>query len=416
VQTTEATKITCRVDNTLNKTAGESGTVIVFLKTSEEAKCETSVCGGFLFTNDLGTVTGVSAEVDATSGAYHVKFAGTNMPTSASEDTQLFIDGKSQTLVSASDTETVFSVANSLTSTLSMKLYFAQGKAIGHEIIDAGLVLQPKLVKITPNTGSVGGTAIVASVPGVGSSQTTVDVLDSTGSSICDKVSVISYGQIECISKRVSITSQLLKVKVGTETFECTDSACNYEQAEGGAFPVVSSAVISGTTIVFTGSDFYTSGYTASASFNGVSSDTTEINSATQVTATWTSGVPIVAAATQPELKFTSEGQLKTAFFASAPAIENALQIASSSQDLSCSFAGGCTFEISAPGLTQMLKADPSKNNVTFCENAATLSEDSSADTAKLILPALSTRFSDTSFSIQTFHNLKPFRLSGTGT
>jgi hypothetical protein len=47
VLTTEATKITCRVDDTIKKDAGESGTVIVFLKTSEEAVCDSSVCGGF---------------------------------------------------------------------------------------------------------------------------------------------------------------------------------------------------------------------------------------------------------------------------------------------------------------------------------------------------------------------------------
>ena len=298
-------------------------------------------------------MTAVTADVDSATGAYHVKFTGTGMPTTAVAGTQLMIDGVVQTLVSASATETVFSVANTKTSKLSMKLYFPEGKAIGHSIIDAGLALAPKLVKITPNTGSIGGTAIIASVPGVGSAETSVDLLDQSGASICDKVSVIAYGKIECISKRVSIASQLLKVKVGTSTIECTDAACNFEQAEGGAFPAVASSAISGTTIVFTGTNFYTSGYTAQASFNGVKADTTVVDSASSVTATWTSGVPIVAAATKPELKFTAEGELKTAIYASmASDLTNALNIVSSSQDLSCSFAGGCKFEITSPGLT----------------------------------------------------------------
>ena len=63
-----------------------------------------------------------------------------------------------------------------------------------------------------------------------------------------------------------------------------------------------------------------------------------------------------------------------------------------------------------------MFKSDPSKNNLTVCENVATLSKDSTAETAKLVLPAVSTVYSDTSFGIQTLHNLKPFKLSSTGT
>ena len=51
------------MDDKITKTAGESGTVIVFLKTSEEAVCDNSVCGGFQFTNAVATITGAIAEL-----------------------------------------------------------------------------------------------------------------------------------------------------------------------------------------------------------------------------------------------------------------------------------------------------------------------------------------------------------------
>jgi hypothetical protein len=45
VQTTSATEITCRIDSdTTEATSGQGAELIVFLKTSEEAKCEDSVC------------------------------------------------------------------------------------------------------------------------------------------------------------------------------------------------------------------------------------------------------------------------------------------------------------------------------------------------------------------------------------
>jgi len=44
VQTTEATKITCRIDDTISMTTGLKGDVAVFLKTSEESPCVKPNC------------------------------------------------------------------------------------------------------------------------------------------------------------------------------------------------------------------------------------------------------------------------------------------------------------------------------------------------------------------------------------
>jgi len=57
------------------------------------------------------------------------------------------------------------------------------------------MTLTPKLVSVSPNSGSVGGTLITAVVPGAGSS---IDIVDSTGSSVCESVKLVSYGVVEC--------------------------------------------------------------------------------------------------------------------------------------------------------------------------------------------------------------------------
>jgi hypothetical protein len=81
VITTSANEITCRVDPTLYlqpKTDGTE-TMIVFLKTSEEAKCSTGVCD-WTFTSTLPEITGaITAEFDVSAGTegWNVIFAGT---------------------------------------------------------------------------------------------------------------------------------------------------------------------------------------------------------------------------------------------------------------------------------------------------------------------------------------------------
>lgn len=63
----------------------------------------------------------------------------------------------------------------------SMKLYFDVGVPEGHKKVEDGLVLTPKLVSISPSSGSVGGTVVTATVPGVGKSTKDLDIVDSAG-------------------------------------------------------------------------------------------------------------------------------------------------------------------------------------------------------------------------------------------
>jgi hypothetical protein len=68
VQTTGPNEITCRVDTENDpRTGDEPATMIVFLKTSEEATCEDC---GFTFTAVLPVVESYAAEFDAASEAW----------------------------------------------------------------------------------------------------------------------------------------------------------------------------------------------------------------------------------------------------------------------------------------------------------------------------------------------------------
>lgn len=81
---------------------------------------------------------------------------------------------------------------------------------------------------------------------------------------------------------------------------------CQYEQLANGGFPDVTGASISDeNTIVFDGTDFeFSDDYSPLAEFNGIFADTVVVDDATQVTATFTLGVPITSNETTPILSF----------------------------------------------------------------------------------------------------------------
>jgi len=63
---------------------------------------------------------------------------------------------------------------------------------------------------------------------------------------------------------------------------------------------VTAVALTDSATITFTGTSFFTSGYTAQASFNGIWADTVTITDDKSVVAKWNKGVPAVVAETVP--------------------------------------------------------------------------------------------------------------------
>lgn len=136
---------------------------------------------------------------------------------------------------------------------------------------------------------------------------------------------------------------------------------CTYEQLEGAAFPVVSSIsdAVPGQ-IIFTGTNFFITGYTGGASYGGINADTVVIDSATQVTATWDFGFPPLGQAVAPSLWFDETSSNTTHYASISANLTKPLAVTAGYNGLSCSFAGGCNLQLNAEGLSTILKNDSS--------------------------------------------------------
>ena len=330
--------------------------MIVFLKTSEEATCEPLSKCKYTWNSFLPNVTAFNLTFDESSYQWQLKASGNDF-TGDTSSTELYIANMKQTTTSVSTTEAVFIINNVTSQTLNaQKLYFDVGIPHGHSIVEASYELTPKLVSISPNSGSVGGTVITAQVPGATVSST-VSIVDSTGASICQSVSVTSYGVVEGKALAQEITSTQLSIKQGTTVYPCVNSDnsnCQYEQLASSTFPAVTSVSKTDTTIVFAGTNFDIADFSASASFAGITADSVVVDSATQATATFTLGVPVVSTDQYPELVFNKSALIYHA--PSAAVLANALSVSSSLSGLQCSFAGECTYEVTSTGLASIVK------------------------------------------------------------
>jgi hypothetical protein len=59
----------------------------------------------------------------------------------------------------------------------------------------------------------------------------------------------------------------------------------------------------------------------------------------------------------------------------------NEFSVSDSSSGLQCSFAGGCSYEVTANSLIAMIKNDPENNHVTICNEECVLNEEESSTT-----------------------------------
>jgi len=74
-----STTIKCRVGEILKKkTAGDSGKMVTFLKTSEEATCVPSTACEWNYTDSIPEVTSMNARYNSIDNHWEVKVAGTN--------------------------------------------------------------------------------------------------------------------------------------------------------------------------------------------------------------------------------------------------------------------------------------------------------------------------------------------------
>jgi hypothetical protein len=88
-------------------------------------------------------------------------------------------------------------------------VYFPEGHPKNHgDATAATITLDPKLDSISPNSGTSAGTLIRAQVPGVTVADSQVQLVDSAGVEICQTVSIVEYGVLDCTTKQdLSIAS-----------------------------------------------------------------------------------------------------------------------------------------------------------------------------------------------------------------
>lgn len=232
------------------------------------------------FTSVLPSLTSAAVEFDTTLNQWIYAVVGEGFTGDAST-TELKIGGLDQTAHEWSDTRVSFKLT-SLTSTSlsSAKLYFDIGIPENHAIVaNATLVTEPKLVSLSISEGSVGGSNITANIQGVGTATSGLELVDSVnGNSLCTKLTVLSYGKVQCqtIAGEIAAGTQF-SVKLDSSTYECANTditQCQYQQLEAGSYPKIAIADISSGDLVLTGTGFFTAEYYANVSFATINADT----------------------------------------------------------------------------------------------------------------------------------------------
>jgi hypothetical protein len=145
--------------------------------------------------------------------------------------------------------------------------------------------------------------------------------------------------------------------------------------------------------------------------YNGIIADSVSVDSDSQVTATFTKGIPISTGEISPSLDFynsdlDADTDLSNEIYRTinddTVTVSNALSISDYSSGITCSFAGGCSYEITADGLSNSIENLPEDNYITVCGIECEYDSDNSDDsTTYCTLPPLSTLYSDSSFTIE---------------
>jgi hypothetical protein len=74
--------------------------------------------------------------------------------------------------------------------------------------------MTPELITVSPNSGSIGGTKLYITAPGVGP-LSNVSVTDASGNSICESLTVVMFGQLICVTKPMEIDTEIKISKDG---------------------------------------------------------------------------------------------------------------------------------------------------------------------------------------------------------
>lgn len=152
----------------------------------------------------METLSTVSSAFDEATNQIVVTATGTNFPNGDTTGTTLYLDGVMQQTLSVSDTEATFAVVDALDSvTTNARFYFADGLPTNFDT-KSFIEMEPKLVSISPSTGSSGGTLITVTGAGFGPNTLGLNLAVYGGSdTICETVTITGYGSFTCMTKQM---------------------------------------------------------------------------------------------------------------------------------------------------------------------------------------------------------------------
>ena len=346
--------------------------VTFFQKPNIESTC--SVSGGckVTYVADTQTLTS-SSDLAVTDGV--VTIAGTNFGANAKG----YIDGVEQTTVSSTATEVQIRLTN-IKDPSSVSLEVRTDSANLPSFTIATPVTQ-KLLSISPSTGSTGGQKVTLNVAGLGTDTTSnIAVVDSSGNALCmdGTITQVDSSKITCVTKgshdftsgvqfKLSLShSNTASGVVSTESLSCsTGSDCKFT-SQTSSTPSVTSATNSGNDLTVDVSGYsFDSTHTVTVYYGMASSEASSI-SGTTATATFANGF---TPGTHPvKVKFEKDGNI--VYTSSLDKTLNSASATGPSADVSCSFAGGCSIEITGAGLATGAAGGDVK--VTVCNRPTT--------------------------------------------
>jgi len=202
------TEIKCRTPKRALQEAG-TDSVIVFLKTSEEAVWTTS--SAFEWVETGQEVTAFTSEYDSATKSVKMTFTGNNLGGTVA-DVEVYVDGHAQTVDSVSATEIVAYLTNAddLSST-DIQIYLPEGAPT----LSATLAHYhtPYFFEVFPAVGSPAGSILY---------------IGAAGDDLCKEISVESYATIRCVTKALDLASgTTLSIKHSGTTYSCVGT-CSY--------------------------------------------------------------------------------------------------------------------------------------------------------------------------------------------
>ena len=326
----------------------------------------------------------------ATLGNYRMLITGEGITDTSADTTQVFIGGKQQEVVLVGPYDGVEVLITDIDSGLtpqSLEVYFGVGLPNGLPDFAEGVIFEPKLRALAAHEGSAGGAVFHADVVGAGALDE-LTLVDQDGNDICETAEVVSYSVLEChtVAQELALTDLSVKDSSGT-IYPCASpdpADCQYQTYAAEAAIQYASVAISGVSdLVFTGTNFDCLACdSCEVSFVGVAADSCAIVSGTQVTATFDTGLPITAEESVPELTLLDTSAVRTvrqSALAPETGVANPLVVTGETAGLTCSFAGGCEYRVTAAGLTTSIKAGLAE--IQVCGKTCTLSEGASSAT-----------------------------------